>query len=38
MKKQKEEIEAEYKTEIETFKKIAKMVYDLGSNFLTYNA
>lgn len=29
MKKQKDEIESDYKSEIETFKKIAKMVYDL---------
>jgi hypothetical protein len=38
MKKHKEEIEKDYKNEIDTFKKISKIVYDLGSNFLGYNA
>lgn len=38
MKKHKEEIENDYKTEIETFTKIAKIVYELWAHFLEYNA
>ncbi len=38
MKEQRDEILKNYKAEVSTFKKIWDIVYDLWSNFTTYNA
>lgn len=38
MNEQRDEILSKYKSEVATFKKVAEIVYDLGSNFTTYNA